>query len=244
MPFGRHFPQLLQADGVGLRRALIAQAIESDKLFRQRTATALGDQREFPTQLHPALVVRRPGAVFADADVAGSNASDAPPRAIAFGQQQFRGGKPRIDLDPERLGLASQPATHIAERDDVVALVVHLRRRREAQRSRGRQEEETILARRGEDRRAAIAPAGQQFIEGARLDHGARENVRADLAALLDDTDARFGGKLLQPYGGGETRRPCADDHDIEIHCLSLDGLTGRVLRHRFPRDSVLPCRP
>ena len=66
-------------------------------------------------------------AVLAHPHVAGRDAGD---RAVGI-EQHLGGGKARIDLDAERLRLAREPAAHVAERDDVVAVIVHQRRHHE-----------------------------------------------------------------------------------------------------------------
>ena len=73
----------------------------------------------------PVLVIGAGLAVAADAHVAGGDADDA---AILL--QQFGGGEAGIDFHPQRFRLRAQPAHHIAQRDDVIAAVMHLRRRR------------------------------------------------------------------------------------------------------------------
>ena len=49
------------------------------------------------------------------------------------------------------------------------------------------------------DRRAALAPVGQQRVEPDRVEHRAGQDVRADLRALLEHDDAEVGVALLQP---------------------------------------------
>ena len=111
----------------------VAQAEAPDQLLRQRAAAAFGEQRVARAQLHAALEIVGGFAVLADAHVAGGDADDAPVLL-----QQFGGGEAGIDLDAQRLGLLPQPAADIAERNDVVAVVVHLRRRRQAERRASR----------------------------------------------------------------------------------------------------------
>ena len=71
-------------------------------------------------------------------------------------------------------------------------------------------------------RRAALAPIRKQLVERTRLEHGARHDVRADGRALLDDTDrelaVRRARELREPARRRKTRRPGADDDDIELH--------------------------
>jgi hypothetical protein len=53
-----------------------------------------------------------------------------------------------------------------------------------------------------------LAPVGQQFIQRARIDHRARKDMRADLAALFQHADREIGLELFQPDRGGEPGRP------------------------------------
>src|SRR5579859_5043450 len=73
---GGNFPQLLDADGVGLRIAMVAEAELVDELLGQRAAAALGEQRVARTQLHASLETVGRLAVLADAHVTGGNADD------------------------------------------------------------------------------------------------------------------------------------------------------------------------
>ena len=86
----------------------------------------------------------------------------------------------------------------------------------------GGEEDEAVVAGRGEQRGATLLPVGQQLGQGARLDHRAGEDVRADLAALFHHAHGGLRRQLLQPDGGGQARGPCAHDHDVELHCLAL----------------------
>src|SRR5690606_41281552 len=83
-------------------------------------------------------------------------------------------------------------------------------------------EQETVLGDLGVQRRAALAPVGYQLAEGTRVHDRARQDVCADLGALVDDAHADLGapvgGELLQTDGGREAGGPAADDHDVELH--------------------------
>ena len=228
---GGNFPQFLDADRVGLRIVALAQTVALHQLLGQRPAAALGEQRVAGAQFHAALEVVGGFAVLADAHVAGGDADDA-----AVFLQQFRGGETGIDLHAELLGLLAQPAHDIAERDDVVAVIVHLRRRRQLERPVLGQEQEAVLACRRVQRRTLLLPVGDEFVQRARLDHGAGQDVAADLAGLFHQADRHVGGQLLQPDRRRQAGRPAADDHHVELHRFPL----GQLLRH-FPLLAV--CR-
>ena len=62
------------------------------------------------------------------------------------------------------------------------------------------------------------------------IDHRARQDMRADLRALLEHDHGKLGAELLQPDRRGKTRRPGADDHDVELHAFAFD-LAHKALR-------------
>jgi hypothetical protein len=75
-------------------------------------------------------------------------------------------------------------------------------------------------------RRVFLAPLRQQLVEGNRIDHGAGQDVRANLGAFLQDHDADvfafFIGDLFQTDRGGQTCRASADDHHIHVHAFAF----------------------
>ena len=81
----------------------------------------------------------------------------------------------------------------------------------------------------------AVAPAGQQPVDADRIDDGARQDMRADLRALLQHDHRKLRIDLLQPDRGGEPRRSRADDHHVELHAFAF-GLAHHCLR--------IACRP
>ena len=175
-------------------------------------------------------------AILGDAHVAGSDAGD---RIVL--EQNFRGGKARIDFDAERFGLVRQIAADIAERNDEIAVIAHQRRHqreRQPQRSRSAERVEAVGGDFGLDGRIFAAPFRNETVEADRIDHRAGEDMRADLGALLDHDDGFVRCELLEPDRGGEAGRPGTDDHGIEFHRLP-----GRKLRRihdmlRIPVDS------
>ena len=120
----------------------------------------------------------------------------AMPVTASFVEQDFGGGKARIDFDAERFRLARQPAADIAERDDEIAVIVHQRRHAKfGSRSApdGRAAIEAVVADRGLDRRVLAAPFRDQAVEPDRIDHRAGQDMGADLGALLHDDDRMSG---------------------------------------------------
>ena len=156
--------------------------------------------------------------VAVDAHVARRNADDLPLVAV----EKLCRRKPRIDLDPERLRAGAEPACDCAKRADEIAMVAHQFRHRpvgQAQRSPLGQIIELIFCDRGFERAFRIrTPVGNQPVKSDRIDHGSREDMRADRRALFHDDDRDLGIQFLEPDRRGQARGARADDHDIVIH--------------------------
>src|SRR5262252_2409092 len=183
-------------------------------------ARPLGQQRVFRAQLHAAGEAILVVAILGETHVAGGNAGH---RAVAI-EQHFGGGKARVDFNSQRFRLGRQPATDITERDHVIAVVVHQRRQHEVRQAHGarcRQPIEAVVAHFGLEWAILAAPIRHQLIEPDGIDHGARENVRADLGPLFDHDHGGIGRKLFEPDRRGEAGGPGADDHDVELHRLA-----------------------
>ena len=242
VPRGVDFPQLLDTEPVGLRLHALAQVEPVHGDLGQGAATALGQQRQLGMQLHPGLEVRPLLAGLGDTHVAGGDAAHAPRLVL----EQLGRGEAGIDLDPQRLGLLPEPAHHIAEADDVVALVVHLRRRRQPERP-GLGEVEELVAR---DRRvqggSLLLPVRDQLVQRARLEACTREDVGAHLRALLENADrdlrTLLGRELLQSDRRGQPGRAGADDDDVIFHRFAFQGrLRAGLSAGRLRRSTSAP---
>ena len=164
---GVDLPQFLDADPVGLRvdcrraagsarsaswsasRGSLRRTGSAARSARCPACSARSARRRLPMPMSPVATPRtRPVSSYSTSAAA----------------------KPGIDLDPELLGLLRQPAAQIAEADDVVAVVVHLRRRRQPERPVSRQIQEAVFGRRGVERRAALAasPGSARRARAAR----------------------------------------------------------------------------
>ena len=180
-----------------------------------------------PCSSTPGREIARRLAVLAHAHIAGGDALH--PAGIVI--EHLGGGEAGIDLHPQPLGLLGQPAAEIAQADDVIALVVHLGRGRQAQRMLLRQQQEIVVDRRRIEGCPLLLPVGDQLIEGDGLEDRAGEDMGADLGSLLDDADRglapRGGGELLQADRRRQARGAAADDH--------------HVIAHRFPIHGALP---
>ena len=201
---GIDLPDFLQPDAEFRRLALGVEREFRDQLLAEAAARAFGEQRVFAEQFHAAREGILEAAVPGDAHVAGR---DAAHRAVVV-VQHFGRGKARIDFDAERLRLRPQPAADIAERADIAVMVVHQRRHREVRqpdRAGRRGPVEAVVLDLGLQRTIGVlAPVGDQLVEGDRIDHGARQDMRADLGTLLHHDDAEIGIELLQPDRRGE----------------------------------------
>ena len=173
-------------------------------------------------KLHPRLVARAGLAVLVEAELAGDHAA----HLAALAEDQRARRHAGEDLDAQRLGLGRHPAADVAHRDDVVAVVRHqLRHRpvRDADLPALPEQVEPVLGDPGVDRRAAPFPVGEQHVEPDRIEHRPRQDVRADLRALLQHDHRQLRVELLQPDRRGQPRRAGADDHHVVLHGLALD---------------------
>ena len=193
VPGGIDLPQLLDAEPVGLRVRAGAQVEALEQRLGQVPAAAFGEHGDPGVQLDPRLEVPLRLAIASHPHVPGGDSLDRSILAI----EHFRGGEAGKYRDVERLRLLAQPAAQIAEADDVVAFVVHLRRRRKPYPAASGEEEEPILARGRMERRAAVLPVGEQLFERPRLQHCSGQDVGADLGALLDDADRQVRSVLV-----------------------------------------------
>ncbi len=82
---------------------------------------------------------------------------------------------------------------------------------------------EAVLGDGGGDRRAALAPVGQQRVEADRVEDRAGEDVGADLGALFEHDDRAVGVELLQPDRRRQPGRAGADDDHVVLHRFALD---------------------
>ncbi len=106
-------------------------------------------------------------------------------------------------------------------------MIVHQRRHDEGRQrdgtASGHPEELVGLDLRLQRTIGVLPPIWNELVEADRIDHGARQDMRADLRALLHHDDVQLGVEFLQPDRGRQAGRSGADDHDIEFH-----GFAGR----------------
>ncbi len=203
-----------------------------------------GDEDIFAEKLHARLIVGLMRSVLGNAHDAGDHAPD---RAIVA-VENFRAGKARIDFDAERFRLLRQPAADIAERDGIIAVIVHERRHQhigKPERPRRAQHIEAVFSHGRVEGGALLLPVGNELVEGDRIDDGARQNMGADLGALFENADGNFGRELLEADGGGEAGRAGTHDHHIILHRLALHLFHSPSPAYASPVAPVIvPARP
>jgi hypothetical protein len=167
-------------------------------------------------QLHSGLVGVGLLALAVDAHVASDHAF-----YCVILEKNLCCGEPREDLDPERLGLLAEPAAHVAQADDIVPVVFEAAGQHPARGSEGRflsKEKKAVLTHCRSERRALFLPVRNELRQRARVHDRAGEDMGADLGAFLEHADRAFGGQLLEPDGGGQSRGPTAHDDDVVLH--------------------------
>jgi hypothetical protein len=183
----RQLPDLLEPDRVDLRVAAGLQVEGVGELLGEGAARALAEDGDAGTDVDAGLVVRLRLAVLVDPLVARAHADHA-----AILDESDGGGELGEDVDPHRLDLRRHPLDDLAERDDVVAVVLQRRRQdRQPQRPLLGQVEDVLTADLGLERRL-LPLLGEELTQRARVEHGAGERVAADLLPLLEHGDRRL----------------------------------------------------
>jgi hypothetical protein len=139
-------------------------------------------------------------------------------------EDQFRGRHAGENLHPQRLGLLGHPAADIAHRHDIATMVRQDRRHRPGRHrecAARAQDEEAILGHGHLDRRALVLPVGDQPVQRRRVQHGARQDMRANLRALFQHHHVEIGIELFEPDRRRQARRPRPDDHNVIVHFLA-----------------------
>ena len=86
--------------------------------------------------------------------------------------------------------------------------------------------------------------SGISSLSAFGIDDRAREDMRADLAALFEDADRNLapglGGELLQADRSGQAGRAGADDHDVIGHGFAFAHRSSRrAARARLPATAL-----
>ena len=221
----RDAPDLLDAERVDLR-VLGLQAEVLDGGAREHALHAVGQHGRVRGQLGAGLERRQLLALPAAALVAGADAAhgavrDEQPLGVGLGQHHHA----------ELLGALGHEAREPREREHVVALVVHRRRHdRQPRRARAREQVDGLVLDRAVARHLLERGAREQLEQRRRLHDGARELMRADRPALVDERDRHLAERLRdgrvvleqlrQPDRAGQPGRPAADDRDADLELL------------------------
>ena len=85
-----------------------------------------------------------------------------------------------------------------------------------------------VVADRGFDREASLAPVGEELLDAARIHHRTRQRVVADLFGLVDHEDRALVVPALvevtlELNRTGESSGACADDQDVDGQVFPFD---------------------
>ncbi|RMS28105.1 hypothetical protein ALP71_03579 [Pseudomonas coronafaciens pv. garcae] len=231
------FPDFLEADGVMLHIGFVIQVETLEQLLADVTTAAFGEQRVLGAQFHAGGVQAFFGIAFAvDAQIAGD---DTAYHAV-FVEQRLLGGEARVDLHTQVLGLLGEPAAQVAERNDVVAMVVHGLGNEKVRNFPGFfsivQYIDVVALDRRIERRPQFLPVREQFVERARLEHCTGQNVSPHFRAFFHHADADFlpgfSGLLFKAASGRKPGRAGSDDNDVEFHVFAFHRLSPTLKAH------------
>jgi hypothetical protein len=226
-------PDLLDARLIGLRvDSLEVEAL--DQLLGERAAHAFPEHGDLGEDVHAGLEGSLRLALLVHAHVAGAHADDA-----AALDEDLVARKTRIDLHAGRLGALRQPLCHLAERHDVVALLLEIGRHDGCGDPALRVEEpEGRVVAHVLGGKTLLVEVGDQLADRLRIHHAAREHVVAHVGALLEHQHRggleRISAALLgfavvrldavhQVDCGCQRGRAGSHVEDVDLHALSLD---------------------
>ncbi len=223
------FPDFLEADAVVLRVDVLVELEFANQLLADMATAALAEEGVLGAQLHARDMAVLGFAVLADAHFAGNDALDH----AVFDDRRLR-GEAGVDFHAQSFGLFAQPAAELAQRDDIVAFVVHRCRHEGVGHLRGLaftgEEIDFVTRDRHVQRRAFFLPVGEEFVERARLEDRARQQMGPDLGAFFDDTDFQFRTFLLETAGGRQARGARAHDEYVVLHDVAFCFFTHIVI--------------
>ncbi len=236
--FGRiDFPDFFQADGVVLHIGFVVEFEALEQLLADVATAAFGEQRVFGAQFHAGGVQAFFRVAFAvDAQITGDDAA----HHAVFVEQRFLSCKARVDFNAKVFSLLGEPAAQIAQRDNVVAMVVHglgHEKVRDFLSFFGvAQHVDVIALDRRIERRAQFLPVRKQLVQCARFEHGTGQNVCADFGAFFHHADADFlpgfSGLLFKAASGRKPGRAGSDDDDVEFHVFAFHRLSPTLKAH------------
>ena len=229
----RDLPDLLDAELPDLR--LVAAQVEAvDRDAGEMALRPLGEDGDLRDEVGARLEVRQLLSFAATSLVAGADAGDA----AVVDEKLLRRGLGE-DHRPAFLRLLREIAAELGEREDPVAVVLHRRRRRDAECVALREHVDGLAVDLAVVRYVLHPEAlAEEAAQAARVHDRAGEEMRARLLALLEQRDGNLAEALRRLRVGfeqlpeanraREPRRARADDEDAD-----LDPLVGRVGRRR-----------
>ncbi len=107
-------------------------------------------------------------------------------------KQHFGGGKTGINLNPQGLGLFAQPAANITKADNIIAIIVHLRRGGQFACPRFAQHQELVFGGGNIQGGAAVLPVGEKLVYRAGFNNCPRQGMGANFGTLFHHANRDF----------------------------------------------------
>src|SRR5712691_1698432 len=220
-------PDLFDSERPDLRvLAGEAKAVERDA--GEVSLRPFGEDRDLRDQIRARLEVAERLTVASATLVAGPDTACPPVR-----DEELLRRRLRQEHHAGFLCLLGEPAAQSRQRGDVIALVLHRRRRGNAQRVVLRQEIDRLVLD-GPVKRHLVDPLAslEQAAQRTRVDDGAGEEMRADLLALLQHRNRNLAQPLAdlrrsiqQLAEPNCARKPCGTgphDQDADLYAFVL----------------------
>jgi len=133
-------------------------------------------------------------------------------------KEDLGGGKARVDVDAQR-SAAGEPAQTVAETADVIAVILHVRRRRQPHWRGFGQEHEAVFGDRCFNGASFAAQSGISSTARGVRSHRAHRDVRADLPDPSDEAHAQLVIVFRASSAAGsrpQARRPPPTSDDVD----------------------------
>mmetsp|Transcript_108417 Transcript_108417/g.288559 ORF Transcript_108417/g.288559 Transcript_108417/m.288559 type:complete len:262 (-) Transcript_108417:137-922(-) len=238
---GCDLPHLLDAEPVVLRADALPEVEARHDVLAEGPPAALGEDGLLAQELHAGLEGVLALPVLADAHVPELDAA----HGAVLSDDGLAGCEARVDLHAELLRLLPEPAAELPEGDHVVAMLAERRRQvdQEARNFHGAlpvwQPVEGVAHDRSVEGGAPLLPVRKELVERARLEDVPRQDVGADLRALLNDAHVQLlalrACYLLCSDCCTEACRASAHDDNVKLHLLALDRLAAEPAAPGLP---------
>ena len=153
---------------------------------------------------------------------------------LAFSEQRRR-RKPSEDVDAERFGFFAEPTDDLADRRDVVTVILHCRRRRDSQGATFREKVDAFAVDRCAKWEVLVFELREERADGDWIDDGSRQTVLTKRASFLENADLNVTQTatclVIRPDESGErdrsseSSRPSTDEENIHRHRFSIGRL-------------------